>query len=128
MTDLLVQRLKAAKRELTALKTAHRRGLGLLKVYDKIVSLEIPQDPSYYYYVEFDITFAQGSSPYPFIELIPKVFSGTAAFTANGGIEYYNGGMACKMVYSWVSSTPSVDTVTFLSTAKISTISQNWRQ
>lgn len=70
MTDLLVQRLKAAKRELTALKTAHRRGLGLLKIYAE--DAEIEEQQTGLWNIIITITFATNSTPYPFAYIEPQ--------------------------------------------------------
>lgn len=68
--NLLSQRLKAAKRELTALKTAHMRGLGNMKAFSQKVV--VPQDGhtgihDFTVTVETDNKYA----PYPFISLFP---------------------------------------------------------
>lgn len=69
--NTLAQRLKFAKRELTALKTAHRRGLGLMKVYKTIHYFE-DDDISYGYEYNGVLTlnFSAGSSPYPYFNVL----------------------------------------------------------
>lgn len=66
MTDLLVQRLKAAKRELTALKTAHRRGLGLLKIYHYEYDIPPPSGDVSFYRLTVNVSF--DISPFPFVQ------------------------------------------------------------
>ena len=61
--NLLVQRMKAAKREITALKTAHQRGLNL-KVFSEeryFTNSEIG-----FYDGVITVTFDQGFAAYPF--------------------------------------------------------------
>lgn len=71
MTDLLVQRLKAAKRELTALKTAHRRGLGLLRVYEQTYLLaDLGMSDISLRSVSITLQFSRSFSPYPFVTLV----------------------------------------------------------
>lgn len=65
--NLLVERLKYAKRELTALKTAHRRGLGLLKVYSKTLTIQPPSGSATFYWLTIDLEFS--ISNYPFIQM-----------------------------------------------------------
>lgn len=69
MTDLLVQRLKAAKRELTALKTAHRRGLGLLKVYRIEETFITPSGQGTYEGVKITISFSRNFAKKPMVHL-----------------------------------------------------------
>lgn len=69
MSDLLVQRLKAAKRELTALKTAHRRGLGLLKVYNYEETFTPPGGQGNYNDVKITISFSQKFAKNPLVHL-----------------------------------------------------------
>lgn len=69
MSDLLVQRLKAAKRELTALKTAHRRGLGLLKVYRREETFTPPGGQGTYNGVKITISFSRNFAKSPLVSL-----------------------------------------------------------
>lgn len=71
MQNLLVNKIKNAKRELTALKTAHNRGLGLVKVYRSILRYVDTSIPNNYYgdavvTVDFDNSF--GAYPFTYIE------------------------------------------------------------
>lgn len=62
--DLMSVRLKEAKRELTALKTAHRRGLGTLKVYD--YKGTIPDIGDGFWDVTAHVSFNDDAAPFPF--------------------------------------------------------------
>lgn len=124
MTDLLVQRLKSAKRELTALKTTHKRGLGLLRIYKFTVKLSPPSDGIYY--IELTIDFSDNFAPFPYIEAVPVVLSGTSAISTDGGVQYSSNGLSCIMRFTWISSTPNVDTVYLLSTSSIKSVLQRW--
>lgn len=64
--DLLTARLKAAKRELTALKTSHMRGLGLAKVYSYSGVFSPPSDSPYLFTmtINFDREFAKNPLSY----------------------------------------------------------------
>lgn len=69
MSDLLVQRLKAVKRELTALKTAHRRGLGLLKVYRREETFTPPGGQGTYNGIKITISFSRNFAKSPLVSL-----------------------------------------------------------
>jgi len=122
--DLLSVRLKEAKRELTNLKTAHKRGLGLLKLYKYTVTLH-PPGQLFAYYIELNITFSQNSSPYPFIQGTGIILSDYTALSERG-VEYINAGMGCLMRFEWARSEPSVDTVEILSSANIISVTERW--
>jgi hypothetical protein len=64
--DLLTARLKAAKRELTALKTSHMRGLGLAKVYSYSGVFSPPSYNPYLFTmtINFDREFAKNPLTY----------------------------------------------------------------
>lgn len=100
MSDLLVQRLKAAKRELTALKTAHRRGLGLLRIYEKY-TIDIPEIEEGQVLI-FVVNFSDQFAPYPFFQfstaeqgISSNYFFGTA------DAEYQNNGYSVKITLSF---------------------------
>lgn len=79
--DLLSVRLKEAKKELTNLKTAHMRGLGLLRVYKKIYQLDslgIPDE--YSSRVKLTVYFSTDFSPYPLFSIVPQV-KGSTGYT-----------------------------------------------
>lgn len=89
--DLLSARLKAAKRELTALKTAHKRGLGLLKVYTQEGTAPVPTDDTYDFTLR--INFARDFSKNPLAFFIPVAQSPTEWYFHNNldvENEYYS--------------------------------------
>lgn len=65
--NLLSLRIKGAKKELTALKTNHRRGLGMLKVYKYDYTIPPPPDPELsFWWLSMSFTFSM--SAYPFLQ------------------------------------------------------------
>lgn len=72
--NLLTKRLKAARSELTNLKTASTRGLGFLRVYGQNLTLTDAPGSGFH---ELDVTVTLDSSfaPYPFVQLLPGVDS-----------------------------------------------------
>lgn len=123
MTDLLSKRLIAAKRELTALKTAHRRGLGLLKVYRYDYDIPPPTGELSFYRLTVNITFE--TSPYPFVQryIIAQDITSNLFF-ANEEIVYTNSGWGAelKAVYLIASHYPLV----INSTSPITSMSYEW--
>lgn len=70
--NLLSDRLKFAKRELTALKTSHARGLGNLKVYEYRYDMVV--DPSYdFRSALITVTFDDKYAKFPFVSFSPTI-------------------------------------------------------
>ena len=63
--NLLTQRFKHAKRELIALKTAHPRGLGLLKIYKETITFTASGGS--FKDAIITVTFSQNFAAYPFV-------------------------------------------------------------
>lgn len=65
--NLLVQRFKDAKKELTALKTTHMRGIGNLKIYKETITFT-----GSVVWLEGTVTinFSQNFAAYPFVYLV----------------------------------------------------------
>lgn len=73
--NMLVERLKFAKRELTALKTAHTRGFGLLKIYKETLyfsDLGI-EEGDIYSDATLTIKFSRDFPPNPFVYTLGDV-------------------------------------------------------
>lgn len=122
--NLLVQRLKFAKRELTALKTAHQRGLGLLKVYSKTIVIQPPSGSATFYWLTIDLEFS--ISNYPFIQmyLVENDISDTPTNTLPE-FEYTNGGN--KAEYRLVlQNTGTTYSIRFNSTSPIASTNYSW--
>lgn len=127
MTDLLVQRLKNAKRELTALKTAHKRGLGLLKLYEFTAPLDV-QERLGFWSVKLTVNFAEDQSPFPFLQWIPVVNNNSLNVIELVGEEFSSDGMTAVLYFEWLASNPYVDRINFISTSIIESYSQEWTQ
>lgn len=122
MTDLLVQRLKSAKRELTALKTAHKRGLGGLEVFESPLGITGYNDAVYILNVTVD--FAADATSYPFITCCPQVDPTNFLTKADIiSMNYDKGGMSANFSFDWFALT-KIDpySIHFLSTAPIANI------
>lgn len=90
--NLLVQRFKDAKKELTALKTTHPRGIGNLKIYKETITFT-----GSVVWLEGTVTinFSQNFAPYPFVYLVGYGVRMTVTYFASIGgdsVNYTNNG------------------------------------
>lgn len=125
--DLLSVRLKEAKRELTNLKTAHTRGIGMLQLYTSEVKLDV-QDKTAIWDVGVTVNFKAGQSPFPFLEYIPVVMNDTSNVIELIGMEFSSDGMSVLLQFEWLNSIPQVDTILLYSTSEIDSYTQEWSQ
>lgn len=93
--DLLSVKLKEAKRELNNLKTAHLRGLGMLRIYKNVYSLaDLGIEDDYSGRKRIVINFSTDFAPYPLMVLVPQVV-GTTAYTMSvvlSAVNFSSGG------------------------------------
>lgn len=125
--NLLSQRLKAAKRELTALKTAHIRGLGELNVFKTIVEVN-PSAGSSIALLTITLNFNSAFAPYPFINVLPIVdnsFNHSAEWLE---LSYSNSGRTAIVEFLWIydSSLPNQN-IYFMTTAPVTSSSYAFR-
>lgn len=66
--NLLVQRFKSAKRELTALKTIHPRGIGNLKIYKETITFTASGES--FKDAVITVNFSQNFAAYPFVYIL----------------------------------------------------------
>lgn len=90
--NLLVQRFKNAKSELTALKTTHPRGIGNLRIYKETITFT-----GSVVWLEGTVTinFSQNFAAYPFVFLVGYGERRTVTYFASIGgdsINYTNNG------------------------------------
>jgi hypothetical protein len=135
--DLLSQRLKAAKRELTNLKTAHKRGLGTLKVYrTEHYFADDGITPPNSYRGKLRIKFSQDFTPYPFFYVYPTA-SGDDPwyypwyYTTESikiiGMHFEDGGYTAVVDGDiWYSRTSLYQKVVIFSTAPIESVTGSW--
>lgn len=125
--NLLSQRLKAAKRELTALKTAHMRGLGLVNIYEQVVYID-PAGRTGQHELEIIITLDSSFPVYPFVQLLNKIDLSTQdARMGTLGFTYISPHQVKYGVLWWDAFGPAnTDYVEVLSNAPISNVTYNW--
>lgn len=124
-TPVLVERLKRAKKELTALKTAHKRGVGLLKVYEEDVA---PEPPDYTRWeLTMTVNFGVDSTPFPFVYAVAKTLDESTYYFVAGftqeNIEYTNE-HTVKVAGEFWSENPVP--IRILSTAPVENVSYSW--
>lgn len=110
--DLFSVKLKEAKRELTALKTAHKRGLGDLKVFD--YELKISGYNDYVYDLTVTVDFDPAFTKYPFIFAYPQCDPSTYLTKADLiSMDFANDGASVVFNFSWFALT-TIDPYTIL--------------
>lgn len=124
-TPQLTQRLIRAKEELTALKTAHKRGVGMLKVFEENIAPQASDSTPWD--LTITLAFDPSTTPYPFVYAIAKtldesVYYFSAGFTQEE-IEYTNE-HTVKVAGSFWSS--NAVPIRILSTAPVSNVSYSW--
>lgn len=126
--NMLVDRLKAAKRELTALKTAHKRGLGNLRVYNQKYEIPYSGHESGLWNLVISVKFDTSFTAYPFVYLLPTRRSDGGSRTAlliQATIEYTDSGYGARMgtVYFHTSTDNSF---TVVATSPVTSVSYEW--
>ena len=126
--NTLSQRLKYAKRELTALKTAHPRGLGNLRVYRRLETMTSPDTPRGTYVITIEMTFDDNYAPYPFMNVLAGPETYGVTLYSFEEFEYTNNGRKARVLAYGSFFRPSV-TVEYeiLSMAPVDNIVVNWR-
>lgn len=124
--NTLGQRLKYARRELTALKTAHPRGLGNLRVYRKNQTIVTPGSAGVYR-ATIKGTFSSLFAPYPFAQGMIGTVSASTINLVFDGFEYTDNGMAFTATLSgwFLSASTSVQYV-MLTLAPVEITSVEW--
>lgn len=130
--NTLSQRLKYAKRELTALKTAHPRGLGNLRVYRRIETIVSPGNGGggiRAYEAKISGNFSSLFAPYPYTQVVLGDYSEDVSLLNMQDFEYTNGGMGFATVASGFFTQPSVPiNIVILSLAPVDGIEVEWSE
>lgn len=124
-TPVLVERLKRAKEELTALKTAHKRGVGLLKVFEENISPQAPDQTPWE--LTMTISFGANSTPYPFMYTLAKTMDESDYFWSFGFREEeieFTDEHTIKVAGEFWSENPVP--IRILSIAPVESVSYSW--
>lgn len=127
--NMLVERLKYAKRELTALKTTHQRGLGLLKVYTVSYIIQPPDTSAVVLTLKLIINFSGIAYPlagfFPYSD-DPTDLWGGALFATTPSFLYTNNGYTIEFEEAIVAASGVLYKIFVYSTSPISSISYTW--
>ncbi|MBP5470025.1 MAG: hypothetical protein J6Z11_12365 [Candidatus Riflebacteria bacterium] len=124
--NLLSQKLKAAKKEITDLKTAHKRGFGNLKIYRQKQIIDVSGHPTGTYYIlSVNVNFSSSFSAYPFVSIIPNAEN----YAQNIILQrYFNNGYSITQEFLWnTNSSLNSHFVEIFSISPITSVSYNWR-
>lgn len=126
--NTLADRIKAINKELTALKTAHKRGLGNLRIYSKKVEIdptghEAPRFWGFEVTIDFDNKFAS----YPFAYMLPTMSdSGATSVTQQRAFTYTNNGFTIRFKAIYYFSSVDSSSFTIISTSPVTSVSYRW--
>lgn len=126
--NTLSQRLKYAKRELTALKTAHPRGLGNLRVYRKNETIVSPSVMGAYE-ARISGSFSSLFAPYPYTQIVLGEYPENIALLTMEDFEYTSDGMGFATVITGLFAQPAISiNLEILSLAPVENIEVEWSQ
>lgn len=124
--NLLADRLKFAKRELTALKTAHTRGLGNLRMYVENATIPTEGHETGIQDLTITVTFDRQFTAYPFAYILPTIDSNTNLYAIQAvGFNYANDGFGASFKSVHLPGVGS-ENFAILSTAPVKSISYDW--
>lgn len=119
-------RLKYAKRELTALKTAHPRGLGNLRVYRRSETIVSPAAAGIYN-ATITGTFSSLFAPFPYVQAVPGPTPGGVIVLQFKDFEYNSDGMGFTAILTgWFSAGSVSIPYEILSLAPVENVTVQW--
>lgn len=121
----LTMRLKVAKRELLALKTAHTRGLGNVRIYTSTITIDPTDHTTGIWDLVVNIDFDQAFVAYPFVNFASAIDSNNNHSLEVVGQDYTNGGYSLRAQFVWRYRV-GTNTITVYSTAPVINYSYEW--
>lgn len=123
--NLLTAKIKSIKRELTALKTSHARGLGNVKIYHRIVQVDPSGHETGASYMNVTVNFDRRFTAYPMAQIIPTMnYSGDYSMEMTG-LDYSDQGYTMKAELVWIYE-PGTTSFTVESTSPVDNVSYTW--
>lgn len=123
--NLLTTKIKSIKRELTALKTSHARGLGNVKIYHRIVQVDPSGHETGASYMTIIINFDRRFTAYPMAQIIPTMnYSGDYTMEMTG-LDYSDQGYTMNAELVWIYE-PGTTSFTVESTSPVDNVSYTW--
>lgn len=127
--NTLAERIKFAKRELTALKTSHIRGLGDLIIFDGKVTISSSGHTSGFWSVIFTFQFNNEFAAYPLVKLLPVRDSSFTDSCQLVSFEYTNNGFGARAEFIWTyNSSLSNQDIYVFSTSQLVSSSYVWNK
>ena len=123
--NLLATKIRDIKRELTALKTAHTRGLGNVKIYQKIVQVDSSGHQTGAYYLNVTITFDRKFAAYPMAQFYPTMLTNGDYTMKIIGLDYADSGYTMRAELAWIYE-PGTASFTVGSTSPVDTVTYTW--
>lgn len=102
--DLFSMKLKAAKRELLGLKTAHTRGLGNIRIYTMTIDIDPTGHTSGVYFIDFVFNFDNSFAAYPFVNFLPSIDQKNDHYLELIGLDYSNNGRTLNVRGAYIFS------------------------
>lgn len=99
--DLFSLKLKAAKRELLGLKTAHTRGLGNIRIYTTTIEIDPTGHTSGIYFIDLVVDFDASFAAYPFVNFVPSMSQTNEYYFEPIGLDYSNDGRTLNVRGAW---------------------------
>lgn len=123
--NLLATKIRDIKRELTALKTAHTRGLGNVKIYQKLVQVDPSGHQTGAYYMNVTITFDRRFAAYPLAQFYPTMLANGEYTMDIVGLDYADSGYTLRTELVWVYEA-GTSSFTIESTSPVDTVTYTW--
>lgn len=124
--DLLSLRIKEAKRELTALKTAHKRGLGNVKIYTYDFNIDPTGHDTGIWELVVRVDFDSSFAAYPFVYIAPQIGQSFSYSLEVATTDYRNDGYTAFVRCIWGYENGMTKS-TVVSTSPIVNVSYTWK-
>ena len=123
----LTMKIKAAKRELLALKTAHTRGLGNVKIYTTTITIDTTGHTTGFWDITFTLDFDQAFTAYPLVNFIATMDSNRDYSMELEGQDYSDGGYTLNAKFAWRYKA-GTNSITIDSTSPVVGYSYTWAE
>lgn len=125
--NLLTKRLKAARSELTALKTTHTRGIGLLRLYSQILTIDGSGQTGGVHELDVTISLNTSYASFPFVQVSPAINDDNGYTMEIDGFTYTNG-YNLRYHLLWLVRANSGDTnkLQIVSSSPITSVNYEW--
>lgn len=123
--NLLSTRIKDIKKELTALKTAHVRGFGNVKIYHQLVQVNPAGHETGASYMNVTITFDRRFAAYPLAQFYPTMLPNGDYSMDVTGLDYTDQGYTMRVELVWIYE-PGTTSFTIESTSPTDAVTYTW--